>query len=432
MRRSIFPLLFLIVVLGGCSDDAPASAGDPNPSSGASEVVVDENGDPVATASTAPQIPLIGRVLNSAGLPLSGAVVSVSGATALTGSDGFYNLDAPASGLVTAEKPGWVSSEAPWDGGTTPVEIRLKPITVRALRVAANAAGDPAQFQQLLDLADETAVNALVFDTKTEGGLVLYDTGVALAHEMGAVRDTYDPVELIAKAKEHGLYTITRIVSFDDAIKGDKYPSHAIAGRWIDPRIRDAWTYNLDLAVEACELGFDEIQLDYVRFPSGDAVKISGQLDMSQAERVGAVAAYVAEARSLLHPLGCSLSADIFAIVVSASNDQGIGQRPEELSAHLDALSPMIYPSHYSNGWLGYDDPNEHPYDVTADAIDDSMLRMEPGTELRPWLQSFWWTSEQIRRSIQAAEDRGVGWMLWNIESNYSRSSLPTDAELEG
>jgi hypothetical protein len=394
--------------------------------------LVDENGNPVVTTATVPLIPLIGRVLDTSGKPLHGAIVSVSGVSAMSGPDGFYNLDAPAAGVVTANKPGWVSDEAAWDGTLGLVEINLEPITVRALRVAANAAGDPAQFQRLLDLADETAVNALVFDTKTEGGMVLYDTRVALAHEMGAVRDTYDPVELIAKAKEHGLYTITRIVSFDDAIKGDKYPSHAIAGRWIDPRIRDAWTYNLDLAVEACELGFDEIQLDYVRFPSGEAVKISGQLDMSQEERVGAVAAYIAAARSLLHPLGCSVSADIFAIVVSASNDQGIGQRPEELSAQLDALSPMVYPSHYSDGWLGYADPNEHPYDVTADALDDSLRRIEPGRQLRPWLQSFWWTPQQIRRSIQAAEDRGVGWMLWNIESDYSRSSIPTDAELAG
>lgn len=431
MRRSLLIFVLLLLVLGACSDSTSVGGGDPDPSSG-SAASLDDNGDPVVTTSTAPLIQLIGRVLDTSGKPLSGTIVSVSGTSAMSGPDGFYNLDVPTVGVVSADKPGWVSGEAGWDGSLGLVEIRMEPITVRALRVAANAAGDPAQFQRLLDLADETAINALVFDTKTEGGLVLYDTKVALAHEMGAVRNTYDPVELIARAKEHGLYTITRIVSFDDAIKGEKYPSHAIAGRWIDPRIRDAWTYNLDLAVEACELGFDEIQLDYVRFPSGEAVKISGQLDMSQAERVGAVAAYVAEARSLLHPLGCSVSADIFAIVVSASNDQGIGQRPEELSTHLDVLSPMVYPSHYSEGWLGYADPNEHPYDVTADAIDDSLRRMEPGTQLRPWLQSFWWTPEQIRRSIQAAEDRGVGWMLWNIESDYSRSSLPTDAELTG
>jgi hypothetical protein len=92
----------------------------------------------------------------------------------------------------------------------------------------------------------------------------------------------------------------------------------------------------------------------------------------------------------------------------------------------------MIYPSHYSDGWLGYPDPNEHPYDVTTDAIEDTLQRVEPGTAVRPWLQSFWWTPAQIRRSIQAAEDLGVGWMLWNIVSDYSRDSIPTDAELEG
>lgn len=422
--------MLLLVFVAACRDDGatPLRSGALQETSGdeATPTSADE-----PTTTTSPPIPLIGRVLNTSGVPVSGATVTVSGITTRTAPDGFFDVLAPAAGVVTAEKPGWVSGEATWDGSTGLVEIALQPITVRALRVAANAAGDPDHFQRLLDLADDTAVNALVFDTKTEGGLVLYDSSVKLAREMGAVRVTYDPRELIAAAHEHGLYTITRIVSFDDAIKGANYPEHAIAGRWIDPRITAAWDYNLELAVEACEIGFDEIQLDYVRFPSGEAVKISGQLDMTQEERVGAVAAYLSKARSLLHPLGCSVSADIFAIVVSAENDQGIGQRPEELSSQLDALSPMVYPSHYSDGWLGYPDPNDHPYDVTADAIDDTLRRIEPSTVVRPWLQSFWWTPEQIRRSIQAAEDRGVGWMLWNIVSDYSRASLPTDAELE-
>jgi len=432
VRTALGSVLLIVLVLGACSDDPTIAAG-----AGASNPVVEQSADGIsptgaASTTTVPNLALFGRVVDTTGVPISGASVTVSGVSTMTGPDGFYNLEAEVAGVVTAEKPGWDAGESPWDGSTRLVEVALEPITVRALRVSANAAGDPEHFQRLLDLADSTAVNALVFDTKTEGGIVLYDTTVALAHEMGAVSNTYDPAELLAKAREHGLYTITRIVSFDDAIKGAKYPEHAIAGRWIDPRIEDAWTYNLDLAVEACQLGFDEIQLDYVRFPSGEAVKVSGQLDMTQAERVDSVAAYVGAARSLLHPLGCSVSADIFAIVVSAENDQGIGQRPEELSVQLDALSPMVYPSHYSNGWLGFDDPNEHPYDVTADAIDDTLRRIEPSTAVRPWLQSFWWTPAQIRRSIQAAEDRGVGWMLWNIVSDYSRESLPTDAEVNG
>ncbi|MDH3189195.1 MAG: hypothetical protein OEM39_00925 [Acidimicrobiia bacterium] len=432
MRRALIPWLVCLLLFAACSADSGLPEGGSAPAGNDSNGEGGEPDNEAPTTTTTPTIQLIGRVLNTVGVPIAGATVSISGTTTRTAPDGFFSVSAPGAGVVTAEKAGWVSGELAWDGSSHLVEIALEPITVRALRVSANAAGDPDHFQRLLDLADETAVNALVFDTKTEGGIVLYDTSVELAHEMGAVNATYDPVALIAEAKAHGLYTITRIVSFDDAIKGANYPEHAIAGRWIDPRITEAWAYNLDLAAEACQLGFDEIQLDYVRFPSGQAVKISGQLDMSQEERVGAVAAYLAAARALLHPLGCSVSADIFAIVVSADNDQGIGQTPEDLSSQLDALSPMIYPSHYSNGWLGFPDPNEHPYDVTADAIDDTLERIEPSTVVRPWLQSFWWTPAQIRRSIQAAEDRGVGWMLWNIVSDYSRESLPTDAELEG
>ncbi|MEX0796211.1 MAG: putative glycoside hydrolase [Acidimicrobiia bacterium] len=431
MRKTLLTALAALLI-GACSPNSPESAPEPSIDPVTGEVVEPAGDGAESTTSTIPSIQLIGRVVDSAGVPVSGATISVSGMSTTTAPDGFYSMEVPQPGVVTAVKPGWLSAEQPWDGNPGRVEIRLEPITVRALRVAANAAGDPDHFQRLLDLADQTAVNALVFDTKVEGGLVLYDTSVEMAYEIGAVSATYDPTELIARAREHGLYTITRIVSFDDAIKAAAYPDQAIAGRWMDPRNRDAWTYNLDLAVEACEIGFDEIQLDYIRFPSGQAVEESGQLDMTQEARVGAVAEYLAAARRLLHPLGCSVSGDVFAIVVASPNDQGIGQRPEELSVQLDAFSPMIYPSHYSEGWLGYPDPNEHPYDVTHDAIEDTLRRVEPGTAVRPWLQSFWWTSAQIRRSIQAAEDLGVGWMLWNIVSDYSRESIPTDAELEG
>jgi len=86
----------------------------------------------------------------------------------------------------------------------------------------------------------------------------------------------------------------------------------------------------------------------------------------------------------------------------------------------------MVYPSHYTDGWMGLDDPNQHPYDVTSDAIEDGLARIQPGVILRPWLQAFWWSDAQI----QAAEDHDVGWMLWNAVSSFSRASIPTDAEV--
>ena len=259
---------------------------------------------------------------------------------------------------------------------------------------------------------------------------MVYDTRVDAAHEIGAVDVWYDPVQRVERAKSEGLYTITRIVTFEDSARVRARPEEKLAGRWLDPRSESARAYNISLAVEACELGFDEIQFDYVRFPSGRTASVSGQLDLTQEERVAAIEGFLAEARAALRPLGCAVSADIFGIVVSTENDQGLGQRPEELSRQLDAVSPMVYPSHYSPGWLGFADPNDHPYDVTADAIDDALPRLEDGSVLRPWLQAFWWTNSQIRSAIQAAEDRGVGWILWNVSSNFDLEAIPTDEEL--
>ncbi len=115
----------------------------------------------------------------------------------------------------------------------------------------------------------------------------------------------------------------------------------------------------------------------------------------------------------------------MFAIVLSTANDQGIGQRPEELSEVVDVISPMIYPSHYSRGWLGFADPNDHPGPVTADALDDGAPRLAPGTIMRPWLQAFFYTPSQVREGIDAAAERGFGWMLWHVRGVYDLDALP-------
>lgn len=327
-------------------------------------------------------------------------------------------------------KPGWTSTEVAWDDETSFYEATIERQTIRGLRVGAEAAGSDPAFEGLLDLADASAVNALVFDTKQEDGKVLYDTSVQAAHDIGAVDVFYDPETRIAQAHDHGLYTVTRIVTFEDAHRADAYPDEALVGPWLDPASETARQYILDLAAEACEFGFDEIQFDYVRYPAGRTAEISGQRDLTQEQRLEAVSGFLATAREMMHPMGCAVSAAVFGIVTSSADDQGLGQRPEEVSREVDVLSPMVYPSHYSDGWLGFEDPNDHPYDVTSDAIGDAMPRMWEGSTLRPYLQAFWWNNQQIRRSIQAAEDAGVGWMLWNVRSNYDLEALPTDAEL--
>ncbi len=352
-------------------------------------------------------------------------------ARSTTGPDGWFSFTTFDPSTMAVSKPGWTTTELAWDEETAFFEATIAPQTIRGLRVAAESAGSETAFQGLLELADETAVNAFVFDTKRETGEVLYDTRVGEAHDIGAVNVVYDPVARIAEAHEHGLYTVTRIAAFEDDIRSRAVPEEHLAGTWVDPASDSARSYVLELAEEACEIGFDEIQFDYVRYPAGRTADVSGQRGLGQEQRINTIASFLDEARRLLQPMGCTVSAAIFGIIVSSPDDQGVGQRPEEVSAKVDVLSPMVYPSHYSPGWLGFEDPNDHPYDVTADAISDATGRMSDGSSLRPYLQAFWWTNDQIRRSIQAAEDAGIGWILWNILSNYDAAAIPTDAELE-
>lgn len=380
---------------------------------------------PPTTTTTIPTFPLSGVVLTAQGSPLSGSVVSVGNQEAVTGIDGTFAIPEAPAGTITVARPAWHSTEVVWDGQAE-ITVSLEPRIVRAVRVSKYVADDPEAFARLLELADNTIVDALVFDTKDESGSVLYESNVAAANEYGAVRPMYDPVELLAAAKEHDLYAITRVVSFEDDIWVREDPEAKLLGSWVDARDPANWEYPLDLAVEACELGFDEIQFDYVRFPAGKTgAAFIAREETDEAIRVGTIQSFLAEARSRLHPLGCALSADIFGIVISAPDDQGIGQRPEELSQVVDAVSPMVYPSHYSNGWLGFADPNDYPAEVTAGALDDGTPRLADGSLMRPWLQGFWWTNAQIKESIEQAEARGVGWMIWNAAGNYSESAIP-------
>lgn len=384
------------------------------------------------TTTTIPPVVAEGTVADVGGRPIAGVEIAFGDSRTSTDAGGHFEVSSPEPGALTLTKRMWRPVEVDWGRDDLAREVTLEPELVRGIRVGAGAAGSDEHFARLLDLAAATAVNTFVFDTKQEGGTVVYDTGVGLAHEIGAVDPWYDPAQRVSQARDAGLYTITRIVTLEDAFWAAAHPEEKMAGPWIDPTGPGILEYTIDLATEACALGFDEIQLDYVRYAAGRTAAVTGQRDLTQSQRVANIGALVSAVREAVSPMGCGLSADIFGIVVSTLDDQGLGQRPEDISVHLEAVSPMVYPSHYSDGWLGFPDPNDHPYDVTANALDSALPRLADGALLRPWLQAFWWTDAQIRSSIQAAEDRGVGWLLWNVGSSFSAAAIPTDDELMG
>jgi hypothetical protein len=239
------------------------------------------------------------------------------------------------------------------------------------------------------------------------------------------------------------LYVITRIVSFQDPIAGWARPSWAVVDTrtggplnkngqvFLDPTDPAPRAYALALAEEACAAGVDEVQFDYVRFPDGggEYSRFDGPADA--VSRVATITDFLANARSQLLPRDCATGADIFGWITNTPTDGGIGQHFESIIGAVDVVSPMIYPSHYSSGWYGFTVPNDHPREVVTFASRDALARMGGSTVvLRPWIQDFWYTAAQVRAQIDAMGDLGLGWMAWNILSEFTAGAYPLDGEL--
>lgn len=390
---------------------------------------------------------LRGSVVGGNGRPLPGATVTLGAETKLTDDEGRFRFNRAVGERVTVSRPAFEAKAIDWSGQRTMV-VEMEPKMVRALRVGADKATNPTEWRRLLDLAANSGINAFVIDTKDENGFVYHDTGVALAHEIDAVRPLYDLAEIAADMDEAGLYKITRIVTFQDNPLAREHPELAAINvdtgqpwqnnknlRWLDPTNRDSWEYSLDLAVEACRIGFDEIQFDYVRFPSdGPTSKLRfkdlrGGDDYYSAEkqeiRLETIAAFLTEARRRLSPLGCATAADIFAITLESSSDEGIGQLPQVLSNSVDVLSPMIYTYTYGSGWAGCENTRDCSELIVQRALDSGLTRLNGFAIYRPWLQRAFLEDDEILGVQRVAEDRDLGWMLWSATTAFDLGHLP-------
>ena len=207
----------------------------------------------------------------------------------------------------------------------------------------------------------------------------------------------------------------------------------------MDPFREEVWDYAIAVAKEAAAKGFDEVQFDYVRFPTDgklSAAKYS-QANNSQT-RLPAIAAFLARARRELAPLGVFVAADVFGYTAFNENDTDIGQRVEELAAHLDYICPMVYPSGYHRGIPGVRNPVAQPYEIVKESVRLTRKRAAPApTVVRPWLQDFKdyafdkriFGVTEIKAQLRGAKDGGaVGYMLWNPKNDYTGSALPPKA----
>ncbi|MCP3973705.1 MAG: hypothetical protein GY720_04350 [bacterium] len=390
---------------------------------------------------------LTGRVVAPDGRALPGAEVTLGRTQVRSDDAGAFELSRAVPGDLELARPAWEPATVAWNGALTDISVTMQPRMIRALRVGGDKAGDRDIWESLLELADQTGVNAFVVDTKAEGGTIFHDTEVALAHEIGAVQSFYDLERIIQDMDDHGLYKITRIVTFQDNFLAKAQPEIAARDketgepwknyngiRWLDPTDKGSWRYPLDLAEEACRRGFDEIQFDYIRFPSDGPIS---QLEFDKLEtedyygeesqefRVNTIASFLEEAHSRLNPMGCAVAADIFAITLESSSDEGIGQSPREFSKYIDVLSPMIYSYTYGPGWKGWEDPNEHAVELVTLALDAGIPKLEGFSIYRPWLQRAFIEADEILALQGVAEERDMGWMLWSANTSFNKTHLP-------
>lgn len=347
--------------------------------------------------------------------------------TAVPGGWEKYAKDEPGKRLVIYTR------EEPY---RNPVKDQLSS-DARGVHVSFAWAGSTERWNKVLALVESAKLNTVQLDVKDESGRIGYGSQVKMAIETGSSEGVLPIKDRLKDLKDRGIYSIARIVVFRDPFLAQARPdlmvrasdgSPLAGGVWVDPYSKEVQNYNLDLVVEAYQMGFDEVQLDYIRFPEGLAAETAlynSKTGSDNRSRVDVIADYLGYARSVI-TWNRPFSATVFGFMSIAVDDQGIGQRPERMAPFVDYLSPMSYPSHYGPGNYGLANPNAHPYEVIDASLKGFQSLVEStGCRLRPWLQAFSmgqppYGRDEIRAQINATEDNSINtWLLWDPSISY-------------
>lgn len=366
------------------------------------------------------------------------------------------------------------------------------PATIKAVYFTGWSAGSEDRVNYLLNLIKTTELNAVVIDIKDYSGYVLYDINLPEVEGYKAKDIRIAKINtLIKRLHNEGIYVIARISVFQDPILAKNRPDLAIHSKatgglwldnkklaWIDPASQEAWDYNIAIARDAAERGFDEINFDYIRFASdGKISDMSFSFWDGKIPKHETIKNFFSYLRRQLPDV--KISADLFGLSTVQSDDLGIGQIIEDAYLYFDFVCPMVYPSHYASGFLNYKSPALYPYEVVKYSIETALKRLDAynlqlttassttatstiaSTELsvidgqlpvkvRPWLQDFDlgadYDASMVRKQIQAVYDAArlltpersdggqanttpellSGWFLWSPSNVYTKDALQT------
>ncbi|GAB6099810.1 hypothetical protein JCM16358_16890 [Halanaerocella petrolearia] len=288
------------------------------------------------------------------------------------------------------------------------------------------------RMNELMKVVAKSNLNAIVVDIKDITGKIDF---------FNNKRKKQNLKELITRCQKNGIYIIGRLAVFKDlhlsqkkeyALKYIKAKSNIIVNstKWTSPYSKEVWAYNLDIVEEAIKLGIDEIQFDYIRFPT---LGTNSNLTIKNADdysKVDVIVDFLKYARERLQGKDILLSADVFGLTTTIDGDLGIGQDITRMVDYIDYISPMIYPSHYNSGIYGLENPSSNPYQLISESLADAKEKLkEDSYKIRPWLQDFSlqyiYNKEEVKAQIKAVKDQQLtGWLLWNPGSNYTTEAL--------
>lgn len=335
------------------------------------------------------------------------------------------------------------------------VDTRTR-VDVKGVYVSPDVAAKTASIDSIIELIDQTELNAVVIDVKADNGNITFNMDSDTVKAIGATTNSIpNMASLMKKLKEHGIYTIARVVAFKDPClakarpeltfynnDGTKfYDNSGVA--WVSPYKQEVWDYLVEIGLACGKVGFDEVNFDYIRFPTEGVSNINWGEEAETMTKTEAITAFVKYACEKLRYAGLFVSADIFGIViVSTADAEAVGQSYVDMSRYLDYICPMVYPSHYSFGYAGYDYPDKVPYKIVKLALQGSVKKLSVIKEghnkaiVRAWLQDFTasylgsgryltYGSEEIRAQIDAVYDSGYSeWLLWNAGGKYTDAGL--------
>lgn len=328
------------------------------------------------------------------------------------------------------------------------------PDHVRGIYVTGHSASG-AHFQTLLELVKSTELNAMVIDIKDDYGNLTFRPDEDSPFYDISKPYIGDPVKMMEVLEENQIYPIARIVVFKDSVLAKQRPDLSFLENgsvwvnnrneaFVNPYEKDVWEYNVEIAKKAVELGFQDIQFDYVRFPEGFELRDDilqyglgdyADLDMDPVKkRVEAVTDFVAYARETLNQYGVDVSVDIFGYAVTVEETPGIGQNFSRISENVDVISSMIYPSHWTPHF-GIDFPDKEPYRLVNEysKLENKVLGALDNPPIsRPWIQDFeapWLYSgptfqygvAEVEAQIRALNENGIyELLLWNAGNVYT------------